>query len=259
MPRKKTTTRLSHRDKPASKTTPATGSKQAGNKPPNTATKKAAPKKPARKAAPKRPSPKAVKKKPGPSKKAARKPERINGAAAEAAETELRPVLEQKEAARILGITDRALRDWIRKPGFPDHSAGYDIAAIRRWADARSLKNSSKAKNREYIEQQIQEQKLRLETAKADKAERENEIAAGNVLPRDEYETFVREVISVARDRLTLIPRDLCRYVPEKYHKVLQREGAKVIANITDSIAEALSQGPDGKMPDAADEDDPDT
>lgn len=257
MPRKKTTTRLSHRDKPASKTTPATGSKQAGNKPSKTATKKAAPKKPARKAAPKRPSPKAVKKKPG-NAKPEKQPERINPGAASAAENELR-VVEQKEAARLLGITDRSLRDWMKKPAFPDWSAGYDIAAIRQWAEARSLKNSQKSKSLEQLEREIKQEKLRLERAKADKAERENEIAAGNVLPRDEYETFVREVISVARDRLTLIPRDLCRYVPEKYHKVLQREGAKVIANITDSIAEALSQGPDGKMPDAADEDDPDT
>lgn len=149
----------------------------------------------------------------------------------------------QKQAAGLLGITDRALREWMKEPGFPTWEAGYNIHQIQTWAEGRGRKNSSKAQRMVALEEAIKEQKLRRETLLANKLAREEEEAKGNILRRDEWETFSREQITVARDRLALIPRELCRYVPEKYHKTIQGEGEKIIQKILDELAKNFEEG----------------
>lgn len=45
--------------------------------------------------------------------------------------------MNQVAAAAELKVTPRSLRDWAKKPGFPDCSKGYDLTAIRAWRDSR--------------------------------------------------------------------------------------------------------------------------
>ena len=101
--------------------------------------------------------------------KATRKRRPANPAPAPPAPPEPKIVREQKEAARLLGITDRGLRDWMKKPGFPDWSAGYDVDAIRAWADDLRLKGSleSEAEAEYYDEGAIQAQLREIDAARA--------------------------------------------------------------------------------------------
>ncbi len=149
----------------------------------------------------------------------------------------------QKEAAYELGITARALREWQKEPGFPNWESGYDIPAIKLWAEGRNKKNSEYDQIHVDLEEKIKRQKLRKETLQADKLAREAEEATGNILRRDEWETFAREQITIARDRMSLIPRNLCRHVPQKYHETIQAEGEKELNKVFDEIAKAFKEG----------------
>ena len=151
---------------------------------------------------------------------------------------------EQKAAAEALGVTPRGLRDWMKEPGFPDCSAGYDLEAIADWQAARAKKGSAEGEQARKLKLAITAQKLRQEKAKADAAERSEEEAKNNILRRDEWELFAREAIQMARDRLMLLPQDLCKIVPQQYHRRIIEDGKQVVARILDEFARTLDRGP---------------
>lgn len=153
-------------------------------------------------------------------------------------------IREQKQAADRLGITARQLRNWQKEPGFPDCSSGYDLERIAAWREQTARKGSEESDQARKIKLAIAGQKLRQEKARADKAERENEIAKGNILPRDEWEHGLIEMVTVCRDALMAIPRELCRFVPKKYHKRLQTEGEKMVRRHLDHLARSAEDGP---------------
>ncbi|MFV0444405.1 MAG: hypothetical protein ACK5Q5_12620 [Planctomycetaceae bacterium] len=145
---------------------------------------------------------------------------------------------EQKQAAKLLGVTTRTLRDWrAANPDFPDTTNGYDIEAINRWRAAHEAKGSDEADLAAQLNKAIKVQKLRREKALADRAEREERIAQGNILARDEHETSFREIITVARDRLISLPKQLARLVPHKDRRRLQAEGDKLVRNVLDEMS----------------------
>lgn len=148
-------------------------------------------------------------------------------------------------AADRLGVTVRTVTTWQKEPGFPDYSSGYDIAKIKKWAEGRGKKNSQHDDHMRRLEEQSKQERLRIDQLKAEKLEREKQLADGNYLHRDEYEAFAAEQITVARDRLLLIPRELCKFLPKKYHKIVVLEGNKTIEKILRQLSRKLEEGPD--------------
>lgn len=151
----------------------------------------------------------------------------------------------QKDAAARLGITPTALRQWSKLPGFPDTSAGWDIAAIQQWRQQEDRKGSQQSDQTAQIRLATAAQKLRQEKVKAEQLERKNEQEKGNILPRDEWELFAAELITVARDRLQTIPQSLCRLVPPEFHAAMLTEGAQSVRRILEELSRSLSAGPD--------------
>ena len=151
-------------------------------------------------------------------------------------------ILEQKAAADALGITPRSLRDWMKEPGFPDCSAGYDIDEIKRWRDDRAKKGSELGDQAKKLKVATAAQKLRFEKARADAAEREERAAQGNILPRDELETAVAELISLARDRLSGVPKSLSKFLPKTLHRRFQDEATKEVQRILNELADSLDR-----------------
>lgn len=149
----------------------------------------------------------------------------------------------QVEAAERLGVSPKSLRNWIKEPGFPSIKKGYDVEKIQAWRDQLGKKGSEQSLSQQQTNEQLAREKLRKATADADKAEREEEEAKGNVLKRDEYELFVQEHIQVTRDRMILIPRTLCKYIPKKYHVRLRTEGEKEVRKILAEFARNLEEG----------------
>ena len=154
-------------------------------------------------------------------------------------------VASQKEAAEKLGITDRALRQWVKEDGFPDCSAGYDVAAIRTWREALGRKGSTVDRRVKRLKLRALREQVRIKTAEADKREREENEAKGNILNRETYELYVIECEQKARDRLLRLPKLLCRCVPKKFHATLQREADSELRKILEELVRDLEKGPD--------------
>ena len=155
---------------------------------------------------------------------------------------------QQKLAARKLGVSATALRQWQGEPGFPHNAGGYDLDAIRAWLAA---KGSPKADADEPADGTLGAKmakakvirathEARIAKVKADEAERAAEIAKGNILPRDEFALSITEHLQLARDRLLTVPRTLCRHVPKKYHRTLQAEGDREVRKILEELARGL-------------------
>lgn len=153
-------------------------------------------------------------------------------------------VARQVDAAERLEITPRQLRNWMGQPGFPDCSKGYPIGAIEDWRDQRQLKGSEDGAAIQRLRRELLEERVRQERCRAEALERAEQIAAGNVLPRDEYETWLAELIAISRDRLTAIPKELCRCVPKTHHRRLQTEGRAAVDRVLDELARRIEEGP---------------
>jgi hypothetical protein len=142
--------------------------------------------------------------------------------------------MNQKQAAAALGISDRALRMWMTEPGFPDCSSGYDVDIIRQWRDERNRKGSETSDQLQKLRVAMAAQKLRHQKAVADRKEREEEMALGNILPRDELEVALREIIQLTRDEMLALPQLLSRLVPKKHQ-------AKVLAECKKEVEKRMT------------------
>lgn len=103
--------------------------------------------------------------------------------------------LTQQQAAYLLGITARTLRDWSDAPRNPDRS--YDGQALVRWMLERDPAG-------EY-----EDQRQRLAAAQAEKVERENLVRAGELIEVPEVVRGWGEHIAAARAKLLAMPMKL--------------------------------------------------
>lgn len=115
-------------------------------------------------------------------------------------------VREQKEAARLLGITDRGLRDWMKKPGFPDWSAGYNVDAIRAWADDLRLKGSLESEAEAEIHRQLEIEKLEQERIKTLQLRHKLAVQEHELLPRRGWELFAATLMTSLGDWCEQLP-----------------------------------------------------
>ena len=72
--------------------------------------------------------------------------------------------------------------------------------------------------------------------------ERQEQEARGNLMRRDIAELSVTEAITITRDRLGGIAKELCRCVPRKYHRVLRTEGSAIVRTILDDFARMMER-----------------
>jgi transposase-like protein len=147
----------------------------------------------------------------------------------------LEHVAEQKEAARRLGITPRALRDWAKEPGFPDWSAGYDLQAIRRWRDQHGRKGSDDDGTSRKLKLAIAAEKLRQAKLETRKRELDLQTKEGQLLPRQAVETFASTLLSALADWCEQLPDLIAGELPKKH-------GAKIAARLTRELHQCREQ-----------------
>lgn len=119
--------------------------------------------------------------------------------------------------AKHYDTTTRTVYQW-RQDGMPaterDRGWEYDLDLTDEWIAARRTDDRDGLISAE-LNHEIKRAKLRIEQAEADRLEREEQEARGNILPLDDYHLFATEVIQEARDSLLRIPRlmkpHLCR------------------------------------------------
>lgn len=147
--------------------------------------------------------------------------------------------------ARTYGVSTKTVQNW-RGVGLPSIDRGngfdYDLNETDPWVAAYRTEGDGDEETGS-LNKQIKEAKLRIELAEADRLEREEEQARGNILPRDEYELFATETIQNARDQLLRIPRLMKSHLCSKCHKKLQ-ELEKQIKTALEQLSK-LPTGPD--------------
>ena len=161
-------------------------------------------------------------------------------------------VSSRNDAASLLGITPRVLGDWAKEPWFPADGktpAGWNVPLIRKARDTYGRKGSEQSEKAIKLKLDLNAQKLRRETTRADKEERDQQVAQGNLIPRDEYELAMIEQITMARDQILTLPKLLARIMPKKFHKKLISEGDRKIRNVLEQLAKGFdrikTEGPD--------------
>lgn len=147
--------------------------------------------------------------------------------------------------AKHYGVTTRTIYQW-RGDGMPCIDRGrffdYYLDETDQWV---SEKRAEEGGDEEAgsLNKQLKEAKLRIELVEAERLERQEEEARGNILPRDEYELFAAETIQDARDQLLRIPRLMKNHLCSKCQKKVT-ELEKQIKTALEQLAK-LPEGPD--------------
>lgn len=154
-------------------------------------------------------------------------------------------IIEQKEAARVLGVTDRTLREWrTDHPDFPDCSAGYDTDAITAWRDAHAKKGSEtdSAMLKLKLAQKAEELKqARIETQTK---EHKLKVTEGELLPRPAYELFLATILASHADWCEQLPDLLAGDCCKKCKKSLAERVKKELDRRREQLAEDLKRSP---------------
>jgi phage terminase Nu1 subunit (DNA packaging protein) len=132
--------------------------------------------------------------------------------------------LNQQQAAWILGVTSRSLRDWADAPRNPDGT--YNAQTLVQWFVNRSGSGDGEFNN----------QRERLAAAQAEKVEAENRIRRGELV--DAHETIAewQNVLSAMRARLLSMPSKLGPQL------VSRDDPAKIAAMIKTEVYQALDE-----------------
>ena len=164
----------------------------------------------------------------------------------------------QKDAAGLLGVSDRALRGWEKEDWWEPEfrtGEGYDVPAIQRAKEVHGKKGST---DYDRVREMAREKHLEeLETIRLNRRRKEREEAAElNILPLDEYEEFCVELLSVLRHELLGIEREMLKHLPPEVHDVIfveepgePAELQKLIRNAIKRVETRLADGPEvGEM-----------
>jgi hypothetical protein len=185
---------------------------------------------------------------------------------------EIPRILNQREAARMLRVSDRRLREYAAAPWWRPElrtAQGYDIAEIVRAQTAYMHEHFSGTLSTEQARQlkarQLQarvareEAEQELAELKAAEQRLKSEKLHGNILPADIYAEFCRELLGMIRAGLEDLPYRLSReaspavrsfvYVPpekirsDKDIAPVQREIQKLISAIEGWLKEDPENG----------------
>lgn len=145
--------------------------------------------------------------------------------------------------AKHYGVTPKTIYDW-RRDGMPAIKDGrafkYDLDRTDSWVTA---KRGASGASDEIAELQIELKKaqLRSEIADANRREREEAQAVGNVLQLDEYKLWSMERIQEARDALIRLPRLMRPHLCKKCQEKLTE-----LESLIDKTLRQLAKMPDG-------------
>ncbi len=115
-------------------------------------------------------------------------------------------IKEQKEAARLLDVTDRQLRNWRREDDFPDCSSGYDLAAIREWRDRHERTGSAERDAASKLQTALKREKLEQEQIKTEEARLRLAEKQGTLIDRATVELAIAEILTKHGEWCTQLP-----------------------------------------------------
>jgi hypothetical protein len=155
-------------------------------------------------------------------------------------------VTEQKQAARILGVTPRTIRDWMRDypSEVPDTSAGYDIDAWRKFRESHGKKGSPEGEQLRKLKLARQAEALKRDRVKTRHDELNLEVKEGGLLPRPTWELFGANLLSGLADWCEQLPDLIAAQCCKKCGKTIGERLKKELNKRREQLAEDLRRSP---------------
>ncbi|WP_437224997.1 hypothetical protein SH661x_000414 [Planctomicrobium sp. SH661] len=134
-------------------------------------------------------------------------------------------IASRKDAAKLLGITDRQLGNWVHEEWFPPNGktkAGWDIELIRQCQEAAGKKGSELSDEAKRIS--LEEKKEKLGRIKIQRAREQLRLdrERGKVIPRPGVELFASTILTELADWCDQLPDLIANTVPAKLRKQLK-------------------------------------
>jgi hypothetical protein len=150
---------------------------------------------------------------------------------------------DQAAAARRLGISTRTLQRYAKDPGFPDCSAGYDVAAIRQW-EALHGKSKGESRNKAVeLDLRTKHWRAKQERLKARRMQVQLDEQEGELLPRPAVELAIAQILTTLSDWADQLPdligMQCCRKCRDRVEQRLKSEfhsGQETAANLLAAI-----------------------
>lgn len=155
-------------------------------------------------------------------------------------------VQEQKEAARILGVTPRTIRDWMRDyPNeVPDTSAGYDIDQWKAFRESHGKKGSPDGEALRKLKLARQAEALKRDRVKTRHDELNLEVKEGTLLPRQSHELALASVLASLADWCEQLPDIVGGCCCKKCKKTIPKELKNQLDRCREQLAEDLKRSP---------------
>ena len=132
----------------------------------------------------------------------------------------------QKEAAALLGVTSRQLRNWANEDWFPQDAKsrkGWNIAAIKAARDEHGRKGSDESKIARRIELAKRKQQLKRERIRVEREQFELDRQRGEFIPREAVELFASTLLMELSDWCEQFPDLMANAVPAKARKAFRQ------------------------------------
>lgn len=133
----------------------------------------------------------------------------------------------QKEVAGHFDVTLDTIRNWrARTPPMPGKQGHYDLEQIAEWKEKtfRQPRDSRREDAATLKRVEILNYDARIQAAKAEAAERKNQLEQAQIVRLDDVEQFVSEFLSEARRQVLRIPRDMKQGYPENLRKQIEED-----------------------------------
>lgn len=157
-----------------------------------------------------------------------------------------RTIVGEHEAGLHYGVSSKSIYNWRREgmpaKELPGNRWEYNLDETDPWV-AEKQQKAAQDEELAKIRKQKEETKLRIEKAKADQAERKNQLEEGNVLERDTWELFAAETIQEMRDGILRVPTFFHGHLCKK----CQRKTTELKGQLEDVLirfANKLREGP---------------
>lgn len=145
-----------------------------------------------------------------------------------------------REVATAFGVSQNTVKkDW-RPSGMPGQAGHWDLAAIAVWKALRE-RNPTHAANAPGASAEDQRRRLaadaKIKEETARKLERENKIAEGNTLHRDNAERALRELIVETASSFMRLAREIMPLLPKGQEQRLGREIEQAVRRKLNAMA----------------------
>lgn len=127
--------------------------------------------------------------------------------------------MNQKQAARALGTTDRTLREWAKEPWFPQDAVSggvWDVEKIRAARDAEGRKGAPESNHSRMLDLALKAERLKQARDESRLSEIRVKQREGALIPRFAFEAFTTTLLASIGQLCDQLPDIVTGELPEE-------------------------------------------